>query len=131
MILELTRKYHPDGTNGKLTEGTQLICHTIELPWLDNQINISCIPEGCYLLKKRWTKSRGYHLTLEEVAGRTSILFHAANNATKELKGCIAPVSQLTGKGLGIYSRRALNRLHFYVMSAFELEEEVRLIIQS
>ena len=55
MELELLRTYDPEGTNGELGSGGKRICFTIELPWLHNQHNISCIPEGRYelLLLKR------------------------------------------------------------------------------
>jgi hypothetical protein len=36
---------------------------------------------------------------------------HAANDALKEIKGCIAPVSFLTGEGKGMKSREALAKV--------------------
>ena len=131
MELELIRKYHPEGTNGRIQVGQFIICHTIELPWKMNMRNISCIPEGYYALKKRYSKKRGWHLILLGVEGRSYILLHAANNAQQELRGCIAPVSKLTGQGKGEQSRRALELLEFVVFSAFEMGEEVRLCITS
>jgi hypothetical protein len=41
------------------------------------------------------------------VQGRSGILFHAANDALKELRGCIAPVTEHTGEGKGNWSRNA------------------------
>lgn len=46
-----------------------------------------------------------------DVRQRTAILIHAANDAMKELQGCIAPVTVLTGEGRGSQSRAALNLL--------------------
>jgi len=107
----LKRTYHRSGTNGALWYDGSLVCHTIELPWKDNEVNVSCIPEGSYLLEKRITHERGFHLILKSIPGRSWILIHPANDAITELEGCIAPVSELTGIGKGIRSREALERL--------------------
>jgi hypothetical protein len=131
MELTLVRRYFPDGTNGNLWLGDRLVCHTIELPWLNNQRNISCIPEGRYLLKARYTEERGWHYEISGVENRSCILFHPANHALKELKGCIAPVSQLSGYGRGLKSRRANENLKFLVKDAMDNEEEVSLIIKN
>jgi len=112
----LKRIYHPSGTNGALWYDGSLICHTIELPWKENKVNISCIPEGRYLLEKRITHERGFHLILKNVPGRSWILIHPANDALKELQGCIAPVMKLSGIGKGIHSRKAMDKL----LEAFE-----------
>ena len=110
----------PSGTNGVIRYGRDKICHTIELPWRDNEVNVSCIPEGRYLLEKRITHERGFHLILKSVHGRSWILIHPANDAETELEGCIAPVSQLTGAGRGIQSEKAMDRL----LEAFEEAQE-------
>src|SRR5690606_26004222 len=46
-----------------------------------------------------------------EFRGRKYILFHAGNDALKELRGCIAPVLQHTGEGRGLHSRMALQKM--------------------
>ena len=120
MAFLLKRTYHRKGTNGVIKYGRETICHTIELPWRDNEVNISCIPEGRYLLEKRITHERGFHLILKSVPGRSWILVHPANDAKEELEGCIAPVSQLTGAGRGIQSEKAMDRL----LEAFEEAQE-------
>lgn len=48
---------------------------------------------------------------LQDVPGRLFILIHPANDAMLELKGCIAPVTKLTGEGKGIASRMATEGL--------------------
>lgn len=111
MNLTLSRTYFPMGTNGDLYINGKLQCHTIELPWKNNQHQVSCIPEGTYRLRHRYTKKFGHHLEVLDVPGRSGILVHAANNAQKELKGCIAPVSIIRGEGFGIISRGALESL--------------------
>jgi hypothetical protein len=107
MELVLKRTYYPSGTNGTIYMDGVKICHSIELPWLDNKPQRSCIPEGKYELKKRWSPKYGHHYWLQDVPGRAFILIHPANNAKKELHGCIAPVLYLAGEGRGSYSRMA------------------------
>jgi hypothetical protein len=45
------------------------------------------------------------------VPNRSHILVHPANDALHELKGCIAPVTQLSGAGKGERSRLAMEKL--------------------
>ena len=111
MELELLRSYFSKGTNGMLIQNEQLLCYTIELPWLMNQHQISCIPEGKYELQKCCNQKFGDHFMVKQVKDRMGILIHPANYAMKELKGCIAPVSKLTGEGQGKDSRVALKLL--------------------
>lgn len=129
MVLTLSRVYLPEGTNGKLELGLTLICSTIELPWRNNHLRISCIPEGIYTLRKRHSDRFNWHIEVVGVKERTHILFHPANNALKELKGCIAPVTVLTGAGCGLKSRSAFLKLTSLVFRALDLEEDVVLII--
>lgn len=131
MELVLTRQYLERGVNGTLTLNYNRICDTIELPWRNNQRRISCIPEGRYLLRKRYTGRFGWHCRVLDVPGRSAILIHAYNNALKESKGCIAPVSRLTGAGTGNASRIALRNLLKTLSDAFDRHEPVFLTIQS
>ena len=68
------------------------MCDTLENPWLDNQRNISCIPEGEYKVRLRLAResaSRDYlHLLVQDVPNRDWILFHRGNTA-KDTRGCI------------------------------------------
>ncbi len=129
MKLQLIRTYHTLGTNGKLFINEVFCCYTIELPWQNNQSNISCIPTGNYPLVKRVTKKRGSHLLVKNVPNRTLILIHPANNALTELHGCIAPVTTLTGEGTGNESRKACQLLYTQVFAALEKGEQVTLEI--
>jgi hypothetical protein len=131
MVLWLTRTYFPDGTNGKLECEGKLICHTIELPWQQNAKRVSCIPEGKYFIQKRYSSKYQWHLEVMDVANRSFILFHPANNALRELQGCIAPVTKLSGPGLGLYSRKAFEKLKRAVYKALDQEESVELIVHS
>lgn len=131
MVLILKRNYFPDGTNGKLECEGKLICNTIELPWKMNERRVSCVPEGKYFLRKRYSKKYQWHIEVLNVKGRSGILFHPANNAMKELNGCIAPVTKISGAGLGLMSRKACTTLKILVYKALENNEKVVLIIQS
>lgn len=91
MELILMRDYRLRGTNGVLSHKGNVVCSTIELPWMGNWPMVSCIPEGRYRLSKRYTTHRGWHLLVEHVPDRSLILLHPANNALRELQG--APVS--------------------------------------
>lgn len=127
MELVLFRTYHAHGTNGELYCNNSFLCYTIELPWRDNLPRLSCIPEGRYELKKRYSPRFRDHLLVPGVPGRSLVLIHPANDALKELKGCIAPVSKLTGSGKGEGSKAALRRL----LQTVAAEEAIFLIIQN
>jgi len=96
--LKLVRDTFTDNsTMGELFLNDELFCDTLELPWLDNQRSISCIPEGSYDLRLRLPResaTREYiHLLVKDVPNRDYILFHRGNSA-KDTRGCI-----LVGKG--------------------------------
>jgi hypothetical protein len=131
MVLLLSRTYFPEGTNGKLDCEGRFVCNTIELPWLNNAKKVSCIPEGEYFLRKRYSKKFRWHIEVADVENRSFILFHPANNAQKELNGCIAPVTKLSGAGLGLESRQAFIKLKSLVYKSLEHEEKVLLIVKS
>ena len=99
MNLTLYRAYFEEGTNGTLFRSDSFLCHTIELPWKNNTRSISCIPEGEYQIEPRFSKRFKHHLILKAVKDRSYILFHPANDALKDLEGCIAPVTYLSGIG--------------------------------
>jgi len=128
--LVLRRTYGEQGTNGTIYFNGEKICHTIELPWRNNLQRLSCIPTGCYRLEKRKYTKHGEQIGIPAVLGRESILIHAANNAMKELLGCIAPVTELTGEGRGTESRKALVKLKALVYGLWEKGDEVFLVIR-
>jgi hypothetical protein len=131
MVLVLKRTYFPEGTQGVLEWNGTIVCYTIELPWLGNQKRISCIPEGEYVLQKRFSPKFQWHLHLKNVPGRDFILIHPANDAKMELLGCIAPVTQHTGIGKGSSSRKAIEKLKALVYKVMTYNEEVKIKIQS
>jgi hypothetical protein len=69
--------------------GLDFKCKTLELPYRDNQREISCIPCGTYIVNKRWSPKYGFHFEVKDVPNRDYILIHSANFA-RQLRGCIA-----------------------------------------
>lgn len=88
---------------------------TLELPWVCNARNISCIPVGRYRISHRWSQKYGDHVLIENVPNRSMILIHAGN-LPSQTRGCV-----LVGTGLAdindddkpevINSRVALRKL--------------------
>jgi len=87
MVLE--REYSPFATFGKIYVGSKR-WDTLERPWANNAPNVSCIPEGTYLLRRDETgKHRYLRIPDEDVAPRSAIEVHPANTVL-DLQGCIA-----------------------------------------
>ncbi len=131
MEFELQRTYFKEGTNGALFYKGRFMGFVIELPWKENKRSISCIPEGVYQLKARYSEKFKHHLQLQNVKGRSLILLHPANDANKELQGCIAPVSSLTGIAKGLQSRIVVQKIVSQCYQAFDRKEKITLIIKS
>ena len=129
LTLVLHRFYNKEATHGLLQIDGRNICLTLELPWVQNQAYISCIPEGVYPLVHRYNERFKSHIEVKKVPDRTLILFHPANNAKHDLKGCIAPVSQILNPIWGNRSRIAMRKLLEEVEEAF-IDQEVQLIVR-
>lgn len=69
---------------------TLFSCFSLELPWKQNRVGESCIPEGQYKLLHRSSPKYGNHLHVIDVPARSYILIHPANYVS-QLRGCIAP----------------------------------------
>ncbi len=95
-IVTITRTYTDAETFGTLIaakNGMTFTCKTLELPWKDNQHNISCIPEGSYKATYtfRPTKLKSNYL-LQNVPGRSGVFIHLGNYASAkktDVQGCI------------------------------------------
>ena len=91
-LLLIRDTFSKKSTIGELFLNGERICDTLENPWVDNQRNISCIPEGVYPVRLRLPResaSRDYlHLLVQEVPNRDWVLFHRGNTA-KDTSGCI------------------------------------------
>mgnify|MGYP003124346176 CR=1 FL=1 len=91
-LLLIRDTFSENSVIGELFLQGERMCDTLENPWLDNQRNISCIPEGEYKVRLRLPResaTRDYiHLLVEDVENRSYILFHRGNTA-KDTRGCI------------------------------------------
>ena len=106
--VEITRKTpeFPFGTFGKL-EFMGFECWTIELPWRNNAVNISCIPPGIYPLEKcmyyggdgRGGKKDYPAYEIKNVPGRSHIKIHIAQHMD-HIKGCMG-----VGQGFNILDK--------------------------
>lgn len=131
MDITLQRTYHSNGTNSNVLVDGQLTCKAIELPWKENKPRESCIPEGRYKVSKRTSNKYKQHLHVDKVPGRSLILIHPANDAMKELAGCIAPVTRLLGPGRGSHSRLAFEIIRDAAYAALDNGEDVWILIGS
>ena len=80
-------------TTGKLlfvdnTNNIILQLQTLERPWIFNERKVSCIPTGTYLVKRHNSPKFGQCLKVQDVKGRSDILFHSGNVVNDTL-GCI------------------------------------------
>lgn len=80
-------------TTGKLfvyDDKGNLLAHvyTLELPWLDNQRRVSCIPEGEYEVIKHHSPRFKKSFWVQDVPDRSEILIHKGNYYT-DILGCI------------------------------------------
>lgn len=114
-----------EGTFGLLMVDS-LTLFTGELPWRNNESDISCIPIGTY--KGLWTYSNRFKremYLIGPVDGRAGIRIHSANfmgdtayGFKRQLNGCIAlgeKIGLINGqKGL-LLSRPAIRRFESYM----------------
>lgn len=86
----LFRTYHIEATTGILVDYLgNTLCSTLELPWLDNKHNISCVPEGTYNVIRYLSPEKGDVWMIQNVEDRKYIEIHSANYVN-QLLGCIA-----------------------------------------
>lgn len=93
-VITIERAYRKNVVTSRVLKDGQFVCFAFELPWRNNQRQISCIPEGTYMAVKQKKQGLGDILRLSSVPGRSGVLVHVANS-TKEILGCIAPVTSL------------------------------------
>jgi len=96
-------------------------CFSLELPWKNNIIQKSCIPQGTYLTQIRMSPKFGRIYWVMSVEGRTYILIHAGNLAgdvdlglKTHTYGCI-----LLGKRRGTYKRQRAILLSRFALTDF------------
>tara|TARA_R110000851_G_scaffold9579_3_gene35577 strand:- start:26801 stop:27187 length:387 start_codon:yes stop_codon:yes gene_type:complete len=86
-MIKIDTWVNDDCTVGRLRCGN-FSCLTLELPWLDNNQNVSCIPAGVYEAEKYQSPAHGPVILLKGVPNRTWIEMHAGNY-TRQILGCI------------------------------------------
>ena len=130
MRAEICRQYYKKQTHGTLTifdedTGEELFkCRTLELPDLNNQSQVSCIPEGHYDVVPRTSHKYSNHLHITEVPNRSLILIHWGNYAGSvnprtghsDIRGCVLVGEKfvdLDGDGLAdiTNSKNTFNKL--------------------
>ena len=117
-LVEIIRlqSYVPDGTFGVIRINGEFTCLSLEPPWRNNQIDVSCIPEGQYLAERFDSPEFGETFRFIDVSPRSNVEFHIGNTI-KDTRGCILLGSYLATfdghKGIA-RSRRAFD--HFMVI---------------
>jgi hypothetical protein len=97
MYLKIYRREHRNRqTLGELyiideeTDRILFQSRTLELPYIDNKTDISCVPVGRYKCKLEYSgKFKKLLWELKDVPNRTECKFHSANYF-HQLNGCIA-----------------------------------------
>lgn len=77
-----------DGTFGVLRLDGQVVCVTLEPPDRGNERNRSCIPPGRYRCRRVDSPTFGTTYEVEDVPGRSHILFHMGN-VVADTRGCV------------------------------------------
>ena len=112
MILERFA-YSPMGTFGRLILG-DLELWTIERPWANNEVRLSCVPEGEYTLEAHEsTRYKDTWALIGETVShwpgegkqRSTCVFHVGNSMD-DVKGCIAPGMRLNEHDWGVGASR-------------------------
>ena len=113
---------------GLLAIDRKAFCWTLELPFLDNQPSISCIPKGLYTCRRYSSPSHPRVWQVCDVPMRSDVLIHAGNTVL-DTSGCV-----LLGTIPGYLShRRAVlqSRDMFEAfMSATQSDETLQLAIR-
>lgn len=104
-------------TIGKIFLPEGEVFFTLERPWIDNQVGVSCIPKpGTYHVKWRQRPNGVWTYWLSDVPGRTYILIHSGN-VVRHVQGCI-----LLGMGRGFMKGE---RAVFQSVTAVRLFEKI------
>jgi len=104
---------------------------TLELPYRDNNKDISCIPVGSYKCKTVNSPKFGKTWEVLNVPGRDNILFHRGNTA-KDTHGCIL-IGQKYGTEAGdttiIHSTLGMEVLMRYLLPEQEIDLTIMEIV--
>jgi len=109
---------------------------TLELPWINNQQNISCIPEGRYKIRPFHSESHDDCFEIYNVVGRDLIRIHTGNSVRAnyqdpynkekiwkcENRGCIFPGMKIRLDGIIEYSSSAMSKLRAIITEVMDFE---------
>ena len=100
-------------------------CKTLELPWLDNTPQVSCIPAGKYVCRRLVSSKFGETFQVCDVPNRQGILFHAGNSAPKDTRGCIllGVGAEISGNNAYLLSSRAAMKTFMQMLEGVETFE--------
>ncbi len=145
MKLELIRDiYHEDYTAGRLIADGEIVCFTLECPWLNNEPSISCVPDGVYRLEP-YKRPNGDHVWIllnkgcctsaDELHGdvltRWGILIHSGTTV-KDTQGCILPgIGRSTDYDKVWNSRKAMELLRQKFATEMATDGYIELTIRS
>lgn len=116
--------YLPFCTLGRLLAGNEAWA-TIERPWINNEIDISCIPEGTYTCSKYSSRKFPRTYSIDNVINRTHILFHVANRAS-EVRGCVGIGKSLSFSDYQVLdSRVAMNEFIDFLSERRDFELQI------
>ena len=91
-LLIIRDTFTEESTVGELFLNGERMCDTLELPYINNERNISCIPEGEYKVRLRTAResaTRDYlHLLIQDVPNRDFVLVHIGNKSS-DSRGCV------------------------------------------
>ena len=108
-FLELLRiESSASGVFGVLRVDGRAFCLTLEPPDRGNQRDVSCIPDGEYVLRRTVSPRFGETFALQSVPGREHILLHPGNTQ-EDTRGCILPGQSFGAlpRGRGVLRSRA------------------------
>lgn len=105
VFIQRTYKDRVTLSNIEVFDGSNVIyrCKGLELPWVNNERRISCVPEGLYTTVARKSARYDEHFHLLDVPARDLILIHHGNFVTRDTLGCIIvgrTISDIDGDGI-------------------------------
>jgi len=109
-----------DQTFGVLLIGSTPICVTLELPWRNNERNISRIPVGKYICRTVDSPKFGKTFEICDIPDRGHILFHKGNYS-RDTQGCVLLGSEFNIDMVS-NSKKAFHNFMNYFTEDFELK---------
>jgi hypothetical protein len=91
LVTVLRQEVNSSEIIGSVKIDGHLFCWSLELPWRDNRVNISCIPEGHYRCEKYMSEKHGkLKWGVRNVPNRSGVILGEIGNTYRDLEGCIS-----------------------------------------